>query len=53
MGPKIFLVGIFWVQNFFSLVFCESKKIFSRVFGVSKFFLVDILLVGGEYISEE
>ena len=39
VGPKFFLVGILWVQNFFSWIFCGSK-IFSRGYFVGpKFFL--------------
>ena len=42
VGPKIFLVGILWVQNIFSWVFCVSQ-IFSRgCFVGPKFFLMGI-----------
>ena len=42
VGPKIFLVGITWVQNIFSWVF-RGSQIFSRGYFVGpKFFLVGI-----------
>ena len=45
MGPKIFLVGILWVQNISSWVICGSEIFSHGYFVDSKVFLVGILWV--------
>ena len=39
VSPKHFLVGISWIQTFFSLVFHKSNIFFSSVFRGSKIYL--------------
>ena len=41
-GPKNFLVGISWVSNFLSWVFCVSKIFYRGYFVGTRFFLVGI-----------
>ena len=37
VAPKVFLVGISWVQNFFSCIFCGSNFFFVADFIIQRF----------------
>ena len=45
MGPNFFLVGISWIQNFFSWVVRRSSDFLSWVFREAKINLMGILLI--------
>ena len=44
LGPNIFLVGISWVQNYFSWVFSRSRFFLSWIFRGSKYLNISFLM---------